>query len=288
VIFTLIDLPSVTTYDWSTNHSLCSFGISFPAWEALLIPNSKAYAVLRDKSQDFLNFVVLSCTAVPTLKKQLQATGVAGITPDHFKGRPDAAQLLSYASVSQESLARMVIITLFSYFEAYVQGLLVEIIEFHGGALKFQATADKRAKSFVTNTSQAIIDTKRKLQEPPKAGKVESYKKHSAVLVKHCFRFPSELLAPYGVRNLNRKAKPKGSKAFEIPELIRDALCFPLSTKDTARLDSIRDTRNRIAHGESGPITLMEALAIGRDLRDISAKVDRHAVEHFFVLEEFA
>jgi HEPN superfamily RiboL-PSP-like protein len=253
-----------------------------------LIPNSNAYAVLRDKSQEFLDFVVLSCTAIPTLKKQIQAAGVADITPDHFKGPPNPAQLLVYGTVYQEPLARMVVITLFSYFEAYVQGLFAEIVEFHGGATQFQATADERAKSFVANSSQSIVDAKRKLQEPAKGAKIESYKKQSAVLVKQGFRFPSELLAPYGVRNLIRKAKSKGSKAFEIPELLRDALCFPLSTRDDARLDSIRDTRNEIAHGKAGPITLVEALTIGKDLRNISAKVDKHAVEHFFVLEAFA
>ena len=255
---------------------------------ARLIPNSKAYAILRDKSQEFLDFVVLSCTAVPTLKTQIQVAGVAGILPDHFKGSPDGGQLLSYAAVYQESLARMIVVTLFSYFEAYVTGLLTEIVDFHGGAKTFQATADKRAKAFVANTSQTIIDSKRKLQEPVKRAKLESYKKYSAVLVKQGFRFPSELLAPYGVRNLIRKAKPKGSKAFEIPDLLRDALCFPLSAKDDARLTSIRETRNEIAHGKAGTITLTEALTIGKDLRDIAAKADKHAVEHFFVLEAFA
>jgi hypothetical protein len=255
--------------------------------EALLIPNSKAYAILRDNSQEFLNYVVLSCTAVPTLKKQIQASGVAGISPDYFKGAPDAAQLLSYAAVYQESLARMIVITLFSYFEAYVKGLLTEIVDFHGGPTTFQATADKRAKAFVANSSQTIIDSKRKLQERSKAAKIQSYRKHSAILVKEGFRFPSELLAPYGVKNLIQKAKPKGSKAFEIPELLRDALCFPLPAKDDARLNSIRETRNNLAHGKAGFITLVEALTIGKDLRDISAKVDKHAVEHFFVVEAF-
>jgi len=253
-----------------------------------VIPNSNAYAILRDKSQEFLDFVVLSCTAVPTLTKQIHVAGVGGISPDHFKGSPDATQLLSYAAVYQESLARMIVITLFSYFEAYVKGLLIEIVNFHGGATTFQATADKRAKAFVANSSQTIIDSKRKLQEPAKAAKIGSYKKYSAILVEEGFRFPSELLAPYGVKNLIQKAKPKGSKAFEIPELLRDALCFPFPVKDDARINSIRETRNKIAHGKVGPITLAEALTIGKDLRDIAAKVDKHAVEHFFVLEGFA
>lgn len=253
-----------------------------------MIPNSNAYSVMRDKSQEFLDFVVLSCTAVPALIKQIQVSGVVGISQDHFKGSLDAAQLLSYAAVYQESLARMIVITLFGYFEAYVKGLLTEIVDFHGGPTTFQATADKRAKAFVAHSSQAIIDSKRKLQEPTKAAKIGSYQKHSAILVKQGFRFPSELLAPYGVKNLIQKARPRGSKAYEIPVLLRDALCFPLPPTDDTRLNSITEMRNKIAHGNAGLMTLTEALTIGKDLRNMAAKVDKHAVEHFFVVEAFA
>lgn len=97
----------------------------------------------------------------------------------------------------------------------------------------------------------------------------------------------NQFLAPYGVKNLIQKAKPNGSKAVEIPELLRDALCFPLLAKDDTRLTVIRNMRNKIAHGKSGNITLIEALSIGKDLREIAVKVDKHAVEHFFVLEAF-
>ncbi len=141
---------------------------------------------------------------------------------------------------------------------------------------------------FGLNSSQVVIDSKRKLQEPSKPKNKESYEKHSAVLVKNGFRFPSELMAPYGVKNLIQKAKPKGSKAYEIQILIRDALCFPLSTKDDTRIDEIRTVRNAIAHGKPGTTSLQQALTISKDLREISLKVDKHAVEHFFVLEAFA
>lgn len=125
---------------------------------------------------------------------------------------------------------------------------------------KFQATADRRAKSFVAKSSKTIVDSKRKLQEPSKLAKALKYRTHSAILVSQGYRFPSELLAPYGVKNLIRKAKPKGSKAYEIPELLRDALCFPLSTSEDVRLEDIREKRNDIAHGKGGPIALAEAL----------------------------
>jgi hypothetical protein len=61
-----------------------------------------------------------------------------------------------------------------------------------------------------------------------------------------------------------------------------------LSASEDAQLEVIRDKRNKIADGKAGPITLREALTIGRNLRDMAAKIDKHAVEHFFVLEVFA
>ena len=177
-------------------------------------------------------------------------------------------------------------VSVFSYFEAFVTSLLSEIVDFHGGATKFQATADKRAKAFLTNSSQVIVDAKRKLQEHGKSKNKGRYEKHSAVLVKSGFRFPSELMAPYGVRNLILKSK--GSKAYEIQLLIRDALCFPLLAKDVSRINDIREVRNAIAHGQPGTTTLQNALTISKDLREIALKVDQHALEHFFVLEAYA
>jgi hypothetical protein len=253
-----------------------------------MIPNSKAYLRLREQSQEFLDFVVLSCTAMPTLKQHLQTIGVQGLVPDHFKGPPNAAQLLSYVQSYQNPLARSTVLTLWSFFEAYVKALLMEIIDFHGGPATFQANADRRAKSFVANSSSQILDAKRKLQEPAKKAKKGSYEKHSKTLVTLGFRFPSELLAPYGVKTLIQRAKPQGSKAYQIPELLRDALCFPLGDADVARIEGIRETRNDIAHGSHVTLTLKQALEIGKDLRDVAAKVDRHATEHFFILEAFA
>jgi hypothetical protein len=253
-----------------------------------VIPHSKAYTALRDKSQSFLDFVVLSCTATPTLVQHIKTLGTAGLLQDHFKGAPNGIQLTAYAATYQDALARMIVITLFSQFEAYVTGLLSEIVDFHGGAAKFQATADRRAKGFLVSISTEVTEAKRKLQEPAKAKNAQSYKKHSATLVKNGFRFPSELLAPYGVKNLIQKSKPKGSKAYEIQELLRDGICYPLSTKDDVRINAIRDVRNKIAHGNPGPLSLKDALACGKDLRDIAVKVDKHATEHFFVLETYA
>jgi len=195
---------------------------------------------------------------------------------------------MAYANSYQVPLASVSVITLFSYFEAYVIRVMREIIEFHGGEKAFQATADKRAKRFLTITSTAMVASKKKLQEPAKAKNKGRYQKHSKILVDNGFQFPSELLAPFGVRNLIKKAKLNGSKAYEIPDLLKDALCFPLSSADHKRIETIRELRNEIAHGGVPTVPLKNAMAVGRDLRKIAVKVDQHVVEHFFVLEAYA
>jgi hypothetical protein len=253
-----------------------------------MIPNSNAYLRLREQSQGFLDFVVLSCTAVPALKQHLHTLGVKGLAPDHFKGTPNSALLLTYVHDYQGPLARSTVLTLWSFFEAYVKALLIEIIDFHGGAATFQANANRRAKSFLASSSPQILEAKRKLQEPARAAKRGRYQKHSKSLVGLGFRFPSELLAPYGVKTLIERARPRGSKAYQIPELLRDALCFPLNDATLARIETIRATRNDIAHGTHVAITLKRALEVAKELRDVAAQVDRHATEHFFIIEAFA
>src|SRR3546814_10181257 len=97
-----------------------------------MISHTDACKVYRDLGQAHLNFVVLSCHAVPALKAELSVPGgAATVPPDHFKaGSNTASELLSYADDYHEELARSALITVFSYFEAYVKDALTEIVDF--------------------------------------------------------------------------------------------------------------------------------------------------------------
>jgi hypothetical protein len=133
-------------------------------------------------------------------------------------------------------------------FEAYIKDLLSEIVAFHGGAAGFVATSDRRARRFLQQRAAHVTAAKRKLQEPAKKNKAEKYRKFSQVLSKEGVRFPSELLASLGVRTLVRRATPKGMRAADIPDILREGLSFPLTDAQKQRLDTIRDLRNRVAH----------------------------------------
>src|SRR3546814_15041114 len=51
-----------------------------------MISHTDAFKVYRDLGQAHLNFVVLSCHAVPALKAELSVPGgAATVPPDHFK-----------------------------------------------------------------------------------------------------------------------------------------------------------------------------------------------------------
>jgi hypothetical protein len=85
-----------------------------------------------------------------------------------------------------------------------------------------------------------------------------------------------------------KKASAKGMKAAEIPEILRDGLSFPLTDAEKKRLDTIRDLRNRIAHGGAHRLSLKDALDANGDLHSLATRIDQHSVEHFFVLEAYA
>jgi hypothetical protein len=254
-----------------------------------VLPHSNAYQRFKDQSVEFLDFAVLVCTAVPTLTKRLETErSSASASVDYFRKVNSAEELLAYSSRYQDELSRLSIITLFSFFEAYVVALLGEIIKFHGGKEEFIATADRRSRKFMVAPKGDIVASKRKLQEPAKKHLKPKYEKYSKKLADGGYRFPSELLASLGARILAKRASPRGLKAYEIPEMLRDMLNFPLSAAQLANLESIRQMRNGIAHGASQKVTLHEVMSTEAELRKLAARVDSHSIEHFFVLERFA
>lgn len=255
-----------------------------------MIAHTKAFATYRSLSQQHLDFAALVCTAVPALKPELIDLATPLINaPDHFKVKPDTkAQLVKHAAGYQSELARTSLITIFSYFESYVRGAVQEIISFHGGDETFRNMAKRRASVFLKAPPAAIEESKRKLQEPARSSKKDKYVVHSKKLDNGGFRFPTELLAYFGSVNLIAKSKDKtGMRAWEIPDILDNGLLYQLSTAERKLFDDCRKLRNAIAHGKAPTVTLKESLNFASALHALAAKVDRHLVEHFFVLQTF-
>lgn len=99
-----------------------------------------------------------------------------------------------------------------------VEDLIKELFVFHGGEAEFLARIESRVRSFLARQANEKTGAKRKLQDSDKLAWRPRYRKYSRELDDAGFRFPAELLAPYGVRSLIGKIR--NLKAAHIPDLL--------------------------------------------------------------------
>jgi hypothetical protein len=253
-----------------------------------MISHTKAFKTYRDLSQAHLDFVVLACHSIPSLKAQLQLPGAVLPPPDHFKGNGNTIQAIQKSIGNyQVELARSTLITSFSYFEAFLKSAINEVIEFHGGQTLFQTKAKERSERFFASIPPLMEKNKRKLQDAPKPNKRAKFEKYGQLLDKAGFKFPTDLLSHFGVSQLAQKADEKrGFKAFEIPSILRDALLYPLSTQDEMKLERIRIDRNKVAHGASASLSMAHSLRDSSFLHTLAAAIDGHIAEHFLLNQQ--
>ena len=255
-----------------------------------MIKNTEAYLRLREQIDDMFDFTATVCFAVPSLKEQIRVIkkGIATSlpTPDYFYGSNIQLENVQKRAVNYKlKLARYLLLSSFSFFEAYVKDGILEMVEFHGGSDQFIKTAERRALSFVEISDENIHDFKRKLQEPEKLSKSLKYKKFSKNLTATDYKFPSELLASYGVRLLIQKVN--NLKSVDIPVLLEHGLHLKIDSK---RFNQIRDARNKIAHGKTNEINIsfQDAMEMNQDLRNFAIEIDKHLIDNFFVIEKYA
>jgi hypothetical protein len=247
-----------------------------------MISHTKAFAAFRSLSQAHLNFVVFVCFAAPALRADLAlGSPKPSNPPDYFRNATNSKKdLHKYMAAYEEELARSTLITVFSYFEGYVKDALRDIVTFHGGKEKFVTLARNRVTKFMNALDAAMLSEKRKLQDSPAPHKTAKYKKFAELLDRKGFKFPTELLAPFGVRQLLSKLdKNRGFLAWEIPTTLEDCLLFPMTMTDHAQFEEIRTLRNEIAHGRAPVLTLKKSLRFASFLHTLAAKVDHHITE---------
>ncbi len=256
--------------------------------------HTDAFVAYRGLSQAHLDFVVIVCHAMPALEADL-ALAKAELThpPHHFKSaRNQKSWVADHSKGYQEELARSTLITVFSYFEAYIGDALFEVVTFHGGRDGFWKRAKSRNAGFLTSQTADTIKNKRKLQDNPDKHKLAKYQKYARLLDNEGFRFPTELFAVLGLRQFLEKVDQKngktgrnGMKAHEIPYLLEDGLLFSLEAKDKKLFEEARDLRNKIGHGRSPKLALKNALQFASELHTLAAKIDRHILEHFLIIQ---
>ena len=254
-----------------------------------MIAHTNAYLRLRKQIEEMFDFTVTVCFAVPSLKEQIRVVkkGIAENLPepDYFENNVPLEAVQKRAANYKLKLARYLLLSSFSFFEAYVKDGILEMVEFHGGSDQFIKTAERRALTFVDTSDDNIHDIKRRLQEPEKPVKRLKYEKYSKQLANTDYKFPSELLSSYGVRLLISKVI--NLKSVEIPELLEHGLHLQI---DANRFHQIRDARNKIAHGKTDEIKIsfQDAMEMNKDLRNFATTIDNHLIDHFFVMEKYA
>jgi len=252
---------------------------------------TKSYARYKSQSDALLDFAVLVAHSMPALRNEIQlvksGTHPALPPPDFFhkSNRSSPNDLLKTEAKYEQYLASYVLLAHFSFFEAFVEDLIEEMIRFHGGEKNFIARIENRLRRFATRQSPEVLKMKRKLQDAEKSKWRDSYRKYSRSLDNVGFRFPGELLAAYGVRSLILKMKKL--KAFEIPDVLVEALLVDLSEAEINKYHEIRDIRNGVAHGDPVTLTMRQAVEMNGVLRDLAQKISSHLAEHFFVIEKY-
>ena len=253
--------------------------------------NTDAFTRLKKQTQTVLDFTVLISNSVPLLKMTIKniEKGIDGAQlakPDYFKGGQNQEQLKSYAAEYKSNLSKYLLISNFSYFEAYVLDAIEEMLNFHGGSEQLLFAARRRCQQHVNPKDSVIISNRKKLQDSYKKKNDGKYKKYTKLLMNNNFKFPSELLSSYGVQKLSDELK--SVKSVGIPNLLVDGLHFPMTEDEVNEFHRIRDIRNSIAHGKRESFDMPNAMKCNKFLRELSVKIDNHIVNNFFVIERFS
>ena len=191
---------------------------------------TKAYRIYRKEYIELWNFAVMICYAVPTLNKNIK--GVEGNIPRYKMVKPDFFEydksnindLKERIKKYQRQLSSHLWLSNFSYFEAYINRILDELVEFHGGSEFFLKTSKLNILKDMDNIPENIKKHKIKLQKPYDPRKIDQYKKKTKILNDNNYRYPSELFASYGVKTLLERIDDLRAK--DIPTLLQDAFLF--------------------------------------------------------------
>lgn len=254
-----------------------------------MIRNTESYVVLRKHSQQMMDFAVLVCTAAPQLKHAFQAHEAdptaflatnATFPASEVPYSTEKRSLNGYTTV----LGANLLLSIFSYFETYFFSSFDELVAFHGGQKGIETAISKQTA--VRVQPPEIATSISGLRTNFKPNHADRYRKLSAELKGKAITWPSQRFMLYGLKQA--LAQRKRWKSVDIPDLARDLLGADITDEERSKFHSIRDERNKIAHGKSLSYDLRKAIDAGYFLRNLALKLDGHVVKHFFIVERYA
>jgi|GEM_PF-2421380 len=254
-----------------------------------MIKHTNAYLVLRQHSQQMLDFAVLICTSVPQLRHAFRehsndpSVFLAANTAFRPSVVPYSTEKRSINSYKR-TLGANLLLSVFSYFETYFFTAIDELIEFHGGedALIAMATSQVMNKPIASGNDEKNL---KYLRTPFKNRKTDRYMKYSKALRGKDVIWPTQRLVLYGVRQLleNRKRW----KSVKIPVLTRDLLTLDVDDGTESKFHNLRGERNKIAHGKTLSYDLKKAIDACMFFRQFARTVDEHICKNFLVMEKY-
>jgi hypothetical protein len=250
---------------------------------------SKAHERHKGAVQQAYDFAATMCYAVPHLAAHITLVdaGKAALQPPHYFAPQNSTQFLrDNIATFEERLSSYMLLSLFSFFEAFVKDIVQEMFDFHGGTEMLLALAAKRDLALSTAAQSRDIQVAKAKLTKNKKGKHQKYQKYSKVLVAAGFRFPTERFSSYGVGMLIERHK--NLKAHAIPDLLVHGVAMHMSAAEKAQYDSIREKRNKVAHGRPQKLDLAYIRTTNDFFRDMTFRINTHVLEHFFVLEQYA
>ncbi len=258
--------------------------------------HTNPYARWKSQTQDTFDFSVLVSYAIPTLKRNLvlfeKGVVTSLVKADHYGKKEELSReeevklkesLRTKALGYKSKLSRYILMSNFSFFEAYVIDVTKELLQFNGGRVAFEQMAMERNLSQIQGNSQRTESLRRKLRTAPKPDRIQRYRKVTKELLAQGFRFPTDLFSRLGVKSMLKRLD--GLKASHIPDFLEEAFLLTLSEDDLRNFTNSRDLRNRIAHGDPVELSLLEATNKCKELREIAKVIDKHLVKHYFIIE---
>lgn len=206
--------------------------------------------------------------------------------PDHFGQPGDHSRLKEIKENYKDSLGRFMLISSFSHFEAYVQDVVGEIFEFHGGSSALHALAKKRSRVEARSERLEKFPEIKPLSESRKPGKQGKYRKSISLLESKGFVFPSQMTSAYGIQKLAEAISKNGFRASRICEIVFDGLGMPHDVEMENNISRIRMIRNDIAHGRRREYHLSKSIDDLKLMRKYALKIDQHIIEYFLLIED--
>ena len=250
--------------------------------------SSKSFLILKQQTQEALDFVVLLCTAVPQLEHAFNAHSLDsstflatnsefGESQDPYSTEKRTIPL--YKQIQGANL----LISYFSLFESYFFALIDEVINFHGGEEEIIKMIDNRIRKpvLLSTNEEAQLS---KLRKKFRGNHIDRYRNATIALRTTQMTWPTETFALYGFRQAMENRKRW--KSVDIPKVAINLLLCGITEQEVSKFHNIRGDRNDIAHGKSLKYSLDKSLDASKFLFALATKIDLHVSRLFFVIEK--